>query len=44
VARAYAGAFPDGRFRVIAGAGHFPFQEQPAAFAEAVGDFLVSQE
>jgi len=44
VSRSYAGAFPEGRFRVIADAGHFPFREQPAAFAEVVGRFLDSLE
>jgi len=44
VSRTYAEVFPEGRFRVFADAGHFPFQEQPAAFAEMVGRFLDSLE
>ncbi len=38
--RAYAEALPHARFTTIAGSGHFPFYEQPDAFAGAVGDFL----
>jgi len=38
--RMYAQAFPNGRFRKIAGAGHFPFYSQPAAFGEAVKQFF----
>lgn len=33
--------FPAGRLTAVAGAGHFPFDEQPAAFAAAVGKFLA---
>ncbi|HUJ69812.1 MAG TPA: alpha/beta hydrolase [Syntrophorhabdales bacterium] len=36
----YAHAFPNGRFKVIAGAGHFPFYSQQAAFGEAVKQFF----
>jgi proline iminopeptidase len=38
--RAYAGAFPNARFEVVAGATHFPFHGQPQAFAALVGEFL----
>ncbi len=38
--RLYADALPNARFQVIAGATHFMFEEQPAAFAEAAADFL----
>jgi proline iminopeptidase len=38
--RLYAGAFPNARFQVIAGATHFPFEEGPQAFGDAVGGFL----
>jgi pimeloyl-ACP methyl ester carboxylesterase len=34
--RAYCGMIPDARFEQIDGAGHFPDQEQPKAFAERV--------
>ncbi|MCW2936882.1 MAG: Pimeloyl-ACP methyl ester carboxylesterase [Actinomycetia bacterium] len=37
--RAYAAAFPNGRFRSIAAAGHFPQIEQPGAVLGAIGDF-----
>ncbi len=40
VSRAYAEAFPNARFQVIPNATHFPFEEQPDAFAAAVGKFL----
>jgi pimeloyl-ACP methyl ester carboxylesterase len=39
--RAYLGIYPDARFEVIPGAAHFAFEEQPAAFAKAVEDFLA---
>jgi proline iminopeptidase len=39
--RLYADALPNARFQVISGATHFMFDEQPAAFAEAVGAFLA---
>jgi proline iminopeptidase len=39
--RLYADALPNARFQVIPGATHFMFEEQPAAFAEAVGAFLA---
>jgi proline iminopeptidase len=39
--RLYADAFPNARFQVIAGVTHFMFEEQPAAFAAAVADFLA---
>jgi pimeloyl-ACP methyl ester carboxylesterase len=38
--RAYAGMIPGSRFELIAGAGHHPEIEQPAAFAERVARFL----
>ncbi len=38
--RVYVTAFPNARLQVIAGAGHFPFYEQPEAFAAVVGEFL----
>ena len=38
--RLYADALPNARFQVIAGATHFMFEEQPAAFAQAVAGFL----
>ena len=39
--RMYADAFPNAQFKVIDGATHFPFEEQPAVFAKIVGDFLA---
>jgi proline iminopeptidase len=39
--RSYLGVFPKARFEVVEGAGHFPFEEQPQAFAEIVGSFLA---
>ena len=39
--RMYAEAFPNAQFKVIDGATHFPFEEQPAVFAKIVGDFLA---
>jgi proline iminopeptidase len=38
--RMYADAFPNATFQVIQNASHFPFSEQPEAFARAVGEFL----
>jgi proline iminopeptidase len=38
--RVYVEAFPNARFQIIEAAGHFPFLEQPAAFAQVVGQFL----
>lgn len=39
--RTLAAAVPDGRFIEIAGAGHLPNIEQPAAFNAALADFLL---
>lgn len=38
--RAYAETLPNARFVTLAGATHFPFEEQPDAFAAAVDEFL----
>ncbi|MBT8484795.1 MAG: alpha/beta hydrolase [Phycisphaerales bacterium] len=38
--RAYVEALPNATLRVIEGAGHFVFEEQAEAFAEAVAEFL----
>ncbi len=38
--RLYSDAFPNARFQVIENATHFMFEEQPEAFAAAVGAFL----
>ncbi len=38
--RGYVDALPNARFQVIEHAGHFAFEEQPTAFAAAVGAFL----
>lgn len=38
--RMYAQALPNAQFEVIANATHFPFEEQPEAFAAVVADFL----
>jgi proline iminopeptidase len=38
--RLYADAYPNAVFTVIPEAGHFPFEQQPETFAEAVSDFL----
>jgi proline iminopeptidase len=40
VSRMYSDCFPNSTFRVIRNAGHFPYHDQPAAFAQAVGEFL----
>ncbi len=37
---AVADCFPQARAEVLAGAGHFPWVDEPAAFAALVGDFL----
>jgi proline iminopeptidase len=41
--RIYLGIYPGAKFEVIPQAGHFAFEEQPAAFAQAVGDFLAGK-
>jgi pimeloyl-ACP methyl ester carboxylesterase len=38
--RAYAAAFPNGRYQGIAEAGHFPHIEQPDAVLGAIGEFV----
>ncbi len=38
--RTYTEAFPNARFEVIQGSGHFPFNDNPSAFAQIVGGFL----
>ena len=38
--RAYAAAFPNGHFKAIAEAGHFPQIEQPGAVLGAIGEFV----
>jgi pimeloyl-ACP methyl ester carboxylesterase len=38
--RLYADSFPNGEFRVIAGAGHFVFNDAPETFARTMGEFL----
>lgn len=38
--RTYAAAFPNTRFEIIQGAGHFPFFDRPQEFAAAVRRFL----
>jgi proline iminopeptidase len=38
--RIYAEAFPNARFEIIRHAGHFPFEDQPAQFADVVRNFL----
>jgi pimeloyl-ACP methyl ester carboxylesterase len=40
VVRPLVEAFADARLAVLAGCGHYPWVERPAAFAEAVEDFL----
>ncbi|MEU6260351.1 alpha/beta hydrolase [Streptomyces sp. NPDC047043] len=37
---ALAGALPDARLRVLAGSGHFPMVDEPAAFHAELGAFL----
>jgi pimeloyl-ACP methyl ester carboxylesterase len=41
--RAYAEAFPRGRFVPIAGAGHFPHIEQPGGTMAAIGEFVDTE-
>jgi proline iminopeptidase len=41
--RTYLEIYPKAQFTVIPAAGHFSFEEQPAAFAQVVGDFLAAQ-
>jgi proline iminopeptidase len=41
--RAYLDIYPEARFEVIPGAAHFAFEEQPKAFAQAIGDFLAGK-
>ncbi len=38
--RVYSETFPKATFRIVRNAGHFPFIDQPAEFAAAVGEFL----
>ena len=38
--RAFAASIPGARFGTLPGAGHFPHLEQPAAFAQAILDFV----
>jgi proline iminopeptidase len=44
VSHVYAEVFPRAKFRVIAGATHFAFIEQPETFATIVGEFLNTVE
>jgi proline iminopeptidase len=39
--RIYADVFPNASFQVVEAAGHFSFEEQPAAFADLVAGFLA---
>jgi proline iminopeptidase len=39
--RAYADAIPGAQFIAVPGAGHFVFDDQPEAFAQALGAFLA---
>lgn len=39
--RMYSDLFPNAEFRVIANAGHFVFEDQPEAFGQVVGEWLV---
>jgi pimeloyl-ACP methyl ester carboxylesterase len=39
--RRYAELFPNARFAVLPGAGHFAYHDQPAAFATVTQDFLA---
>ncbi len=41
VVRTYAGLFADASYREQPGAGHFPWLDDPQAFADAVSDFLA---
>lgn len=38
--RIYSDVFPNAEFRIISNAGHFPFNDQPEAFARVVSEFL----
>ena len=38
--RMYVKALPNAEFQIIENAGHFPFNDQPAAFAQVVSEFL----
>jgi proline iminopeptidase len=38
--RSYCAHLPHTRFEVIRGAGHFPFEDRPEAFAAVIGGFL----
>ena len=42
--RATAGLIPGARFEIIAGAGHIPCVEQPAALAALIRDFFEQQD
>jgi proline iminopeptidase len=42
--RSYAEALPNAQFRIVEGAGHFPFYSEPDAFAQIVGEFLSELE
>jgi pimeloyl-ACP methyl ester carboxylesterase len=42
--RRAAGLMPQSRFEVIPGAGHFPFNHDPARFAELLRDFIATTE
>ncbi|MFB6839384.1 alpha/beta fold hydrolase [Streptomyces sp. NPDC056361] len=41
-ATAYAGLFPKAELAVLAGAGHFPWHDDPEWFAETVGAFVTA--
>ena len=47
VSRMYADCLPNGRLHVMkgdqGGSGHFPFSEQPEAFATVVSEFLAGK-
>jgi pimeloyl-ACP methyl ester carboxylesterase len=44
VAEAAMETLPRAELRVLEGAGHFPFLDQPEAFVDAVSDFLVTND